>query len=800
MSQCSESASEPPFAQRRVRLIERRPKLTALLVLLLSLSATVIVARVELLNARFKDNQHFDQLVERVQSEVTRRVSLYRYGLMGTRGAFAASSYVDRQEFSRLAGARELDSEFPGALGIGYIERIDNDAQAVASFVEQMRREGTTDFKITLPPGASLLPDSVSDDRFVTKYIEPVDVNRSALGLDIGSHPVRREAAERAMLVGDACLTGVIQLVQDSERVAGFLYLLPFYKPGMPIDTPEQRTEALAGWVYMPLLGPRVFEGVTESVWRELDLEVFDGRQLAADRMIYDVDGHLTQIDQDVYTDEHFTDRSLHTTREIEVGGRTWVLSLSTTGAFARASRSGFILIIVGGTALSLLLSSLIYLQGSSSRKAWALAEGMTADLREYAEKATHATEAKSAFLANMSHEIRTPMTAILGFTDLLRVQLDQDNRELISHTQTIRRNAEHLLSVINDVLDVSKIEAGKLAVEKINVRPDALVGDVLSLMRVKSDEKALPISGRMVSPVPAIVQTDPVRLRQILVNLVGNAIKFTDSGSVAVEMRYDAPMQLLKIAVVDTGPGMTEEQTSRLFAAFDQGDVTTARKFGGTGLGLHISYRLAKMLSGEIVCNTKPGQGSTFTLTLWTGPLEPLEMLPPGDIHALDESGLQDESAASTTAPETKEADADDRPLAGVKILMAEDGRDNQRLINHYLTKAGARVKIVENGRLAVEELCVKRDTNGPLHDPPPFDVLLTDIQMPEMDGYTAVRLLRRLGSTMPIVALTAHAMKEDINKCYSAGCDYYASKPIDKNKLIDVCLEAAEKNAQHA
>ena len=759
----------------------RLPMVLAVVVLLIGLSVTTLVSHVEFDNADRQDQMHFDRLVAQMRAEVTRRVTVYRYGLMGTRSVFAASQYVDRDEFIEIVAARELETEFPGALGIGYIERVKKTPSDTEVFIERVHEEGAPWFEITTPPGAASLVGSLTDDRYIIKYIEPLADNRSAHGLDIGAHPVRREAAERALRVDDASLTGTIQLVQDDQRVAGFLYLLPHYRPGMPLDTLAQRTEALMGWVYMPMHGPKVFDGVTFAADSELDIAVFDGQTLTPAKLIYDSNDHLNAS-----VSGNSADRTFHITETIDIGGRDWTLSLSDTSRFKYASRSTAWLVMLSGAAVSLLLALLAYGQGASTRRAWSIARGMTTDLREYATKAGQATQAKSDFLANMSHEIRTPMAAILGFTDLLRIQIDQDNQELIAHTQTIKRNGEHLLSLINDILDMSKIEAGKLNIEQIAVRPDGIICEVLSLMRVTADEKNLPLEAELLTPIPQEILGDPVRLRQVLVNLVGNAIKFTDTGQVRIEVSYDEAMEELKLAVTDTGMGMTQEHVARLFGAFEQADTTTTREFGGTGLGLHISQRLAAMLGGRITCNSKHGTGSTFTLTIHTGAADTANMLPAGNVNAIAFGNGKTSHATGQQAEDTS-------PLQGIKILLAEDGVDNQRLINHHLTKAGAYVKIVENGKLAVQELCVNGEVTGPLRNDPPYDLLLTDMQMPEMDGYTAVALLREYGSTLPIVALTAHAMKEDVNKCLNAGCDLYASKPIDKQKLIEVCLEAA-------
>ena len=762
--------------------------------LVIGLVMTLLIVRAELQHAERTDQLRFDRMVDRVRGEVVRRVTLYRYGLMGTRSVFAASEHVDLQEFIYLVESRELEHEFPGSLGIGYIERVPSEPEAFDAFVQTVRDDGAPWFDITTPPGSEPLPGALTDDRYIVKYIEPLSANRAAHGLDIGAHPVRREAAERAMVNGYGALTGTIQLVQDERKVAGFLYLVPHYKPDMPVQTKAQRVKALVGWTYMPVLGPDMFTNITEVANGELEIEVFGGESPRDDLLIFDSDNRLSEIDGGGSGAGH----DQHATVPIEVGGQTWVLSLTTTPTFARSSRGEIWLIGLLGCSISVLIAMLVYLQGTSTRRAWSIAEGMTSDLRDYAQQAEEATQAKSDFLANMSHEIRTPMTAILGFTDLMRAQLDQDNQELLSHTQTIKRNGEHLLSLINDILDMSKIEAGKLDIEHIAVQPENLLNEVLSLMNVKAQEKRLPLKAALTNQTPAIVYSDPVRLRQVLVNLVSNAIKFTEAGQVKVNCGYKPESKQLWFAVIDTGVGMTPEQLGRLFGAFEQADMTTTRQFGGTGLGLHVSQRLAEMLGGEIECRSVHGAGSTFTLTISVPDAEADRMLRPGEILPIENIQIA-EAGNDALQAEVDGLCEDKPPLDGLRILLAEDGRDNQRLIKHHLSKAGAQVTVVENGRLAVEALAVDGNITGPLLEDPPFDLLLTDMQMPEMDGYTEVRLLREMGSTMPIVALTAHAMKQDIDKCLNAGCDHYATKPINKDKLIKICFEAVIKN-KHA
>jgi len=410
------------------------------------------------------------------------------------------------------------------------------------------------------------------------------------------------------------------------------------------------------------------------------------------------------------------------------------------------------------------------------------LAGKMTHDLRRYADEAGAATRSKSEFLANMSHEIRTPMTAILGYADLLRedknAQSSQSKR--LEYISTIKRNGNHLLSIINDILDISKIEAGKLSVECIEMSPETLIHEVVSLMSIKANAKGLRLDVVFTTPAPDTIYGDPVRLRQVLVNLVGNAIKFTPAGGVTLEVSFDEQKQTLACAVVDTGIGMTPEQLGRLFGAFEQADSSITRQYGGSGLGLMISRRLAEILGGTLTATSVLGRGSVFTLAVPTGDVSGVAMLPAGPSQV-----LYDAKEGGAQSP------GDSQPLSGMRVLLAEDGEDNQRLISFHLKKAGAEVTIVENGKLAVQALTENGDVDGPLRTDQPFDLLLTDMQMPEMDGYTAVRLLRSKGCTLRIVALTAHAMSSDEQRCLDAGCDGYASKPIDRATLVAICAE---------
>ncbi len=400
--------------------------------------------------------------------------------------------------------------------------------------------------------------------------------------------------------------------------------------------------------------------------------------------------------------------------------------------------------------------------------------EEATVLANDMAARAEMASQAKSEFLANMSHEIRTPLTAILGFTDILRDELGSDSvgSRSAGAIDTIRRAGEHLLSVINDILDLSKIEAGKLLIEEVETDLARVLLDVDSLMRARAAEKGVALRSRLATSIPSRVHSDPTRLRQILMNLVGNAAKFTSEGQIDVRAMVSirGEVSVLRIEVEDTGPGMTKAQAAELFKPFVQADASVTRKHGGSGLGLTICRRLADLMNGDVRLEyTEPGRGSRFVLEL--------PLVPVADSELIDDlASCSSRNGSSSATPQRTNASA----LQG-RILLAEDGEDNRRLISYHLTRAGATVTIAENGRIAFDLLQDAAAAGTP------FDVLVTDMQMPEMDGYSLARALRAAGSSTPIIALTAHAMPEDRQKCLDAGCDDFATKPINRALLID-------------
>ncbi|MDH3718800.1 MAG: ATP-binding protein, partial [Planctomycetota bacterium] len=379
------------------------------------------------------------------------------------------------------------------------------------------------------------------------------------------------------------------------------------------------------------------------------------------------------------------------------------------------------------------------------------------------------ANQAKSEFLANMSHEIRTPMNAILGFTDVLRRGYTRDPQDSQKHLNTIYSSGNHLLELVNDILDLSKVEAGKLEVECVPFPAHKTIHETIQELNVKAQEKNISLVFEIDGLIPATIHSDPSRIRQILTNLVGNAIKFTDQGGVRViasaEPTNDGKNFVIKVA--DTGVGMSPDALQRIFNPFAQADASVTRKFGGTGLGLSICKRFAEALGGHIEVTSQPGEGSVFTVILDAGPLDDVRMID-AEAAALDFEKIEHEHLEIELPP--------------LRVLVVDDAEENRNLLSVVLDEAEVSYEMAKNGQQAMDRALAAD-----------WDAILMDMQMPVMDGYTATRNLRTQGYQVPIIALTAHAMRGDEDKCRQAGCTGFLSKPIDFDQLILTLAEIA-------
>jgi len=379
-------------------------------------------------------------------------------------------------------------------------------------------------------------------------------------------------------------------------------------------------------------------------------------------------------------------------------------------------------------------------------------------------EAAEESDRAKSDFLANMSHEIRTPLTGILGFADLLLDGVDEgDIASRLEYLTTIKASGVHLLNVINDILDLSKIESGKVDFENEPCHPHWIVAEVVRVLQLKASDQGLKLTARWKGHIPGTVQSDASRLRQLLINLVGNAIKFTASGSVEIVgqlIEWNGRPQL-EIEVIDTGMGIETEKLDKIFLPFVQADNSVTRQFGGTGLGLAISRQIARGLGGDLTAASELGVGSRFTVRFDTGDIQGVPLI--------------SRAAALKAQIDENELRSQPTELPPANLLLVEDGETNRKLIRLLLERAGATVTTAENGEIGVALALSQK-----------FDLILMDMQMPVLDGYSATGQLRDHGKTLPIIALTAHAMKGDREKCLDAGCTDYLTKPIHAEKLL--------------
>ena len=377
------------------------------------------------------------------------------------------------------------------------------------------------------------------------------------------------------------------------------------------------------------------------------------------------------------------------------------------------------------------------------------------------------ANQAKSEFLANMSHEIRTPMNAILGFTEWLQRGLATTQEEQQDYLSTIHSSGKHLMDLINDILDLSKIEAGRMELSAIPCSPFKIVDDVANVLKGKAQEKKINLRTEFVGPIPSDIMIDDVRLRQVIMNLVGNSIKFTSEGEVAVVVEQKSVGDKFKLSfeICDTGIGMTEEQQAKIFDPFVQADSSVTRNFGGTGLGLAICEQIVEAMGGKIQVSSQVGVGSIFSFEV--------------DLEPTADATLVTHSQYNARAKVAGNSHQKIKSLPAGKILLVDDGKANRKLIKLILEKAGCSVEEAVNGKIAYEKALASD-----------FDVVLMDMQMPVMDGYQATSKLRQAGYTKTVIALTANTMLGDKEKCRDAGCDDFIPKPVEIDSLLRTLL----------
>ncbi|TBO34337.1 response regulator [Aquabacterium lacunae] len=842
------------------------------------LAAMAMGMRAEVANDQRRQEQ-FAVLTEQAVQDVSVRMQRYEYGLRGARGVVVGAdvSAINRQRFEAYSRTREIDREFPGARGFGYIRKI-RPAQ-VDTFLRTARLEGPADFSIR-----QFKPHN--GDLFVIHYIEPLSRNSEAMGLDLASEPIRKATALRAMHTGLPTMSGPITLVQASgARSRGLLLMLPVYRLGTQPHTPAEREAATEGWTYAPLLIDEVI-GNPALMDRHYVLTLQDRSDDEAVRFFQSARAEAMSLaarpEQQVGT------------RTLDVFGRQWQLDVRSTPEFehdlgltpayvpgaitavlftllsglvyalfahwAQLGRLGeqqarlaamaasandaligldhaglinewndaatrmlgyprdsalgqplvrllapqylrplaeqhmtqamdghrvpptdFVCLHLDGTLLdvSITLAPItdapgkvmgcaltirdITPQKQAAERILALNATLEQQVIERTAQAEAANQAKSAFLATMSHEIRTPMNALNGMAYLLgKSELDDRQKQYID---TLQDACKDLLRIVDNVLDLSKIEAGQINLNPQRCQIGQLVGEVVRLFEPTAHSKGLQLLHRVTDPQAHDLLIDGGRLKQMLSNLVGNAVKFTASGLVEVDasvQSIDGRRVNLLLQVKDTGIGMNDEVLKRLFQPYQQAQHEEPQQFGGTGLGLSIVKTLAEHMGGQVGVRSQAGQGSEFWISL------PCELA----------QGDAQRPASRTGSSALPELQGDSR-LAGVRVMVIDDSEVNALIARQILQFEQADVRMETDARNAVDWL---------IKHPHEIDVVLMDVQMPELDGRQATQLLRHHhpDKTLPVIALSAGVTEPERQQAMAAGMNDFIAKPFDAVVLV--------------
>ncbi|MBF0180189.1 MAG: CHASE domain-containing protein [Magnetococcales bacterium] len=828
------------------------------------------LAREDAVNALKVD---FDVEARAIIHDIQRRMEAYRRILRGVHGLFDAAGQVDRTAFRRYVARQQLQENYPGIQGLGFMPMLAADRKE--DVVRAVREEGFADFDVW-PSGERTMHAPVL-------YLEPMEGGHlRAFGHDLLTEPVLRSALEQARDTGRSAASGKTTLDREDtgDNRTGFWVFFPIYRHDQPLASVEERRVALVGWAYAAFRMRDLMADILGAHPASFDLEIHDCACRTPEALLYDSDDSVA---------EGKPHTALFTvSRVIDIAKRPWTILVSSRKEFEAGldgRRSRFIL--AGGLIATGLLTLVTWLLIHGERRARQLATRMTDRLREelvknerltdimndmeayiyikdrqrryvYANRLTlelfgcsaaalvgkkdedffatgdqarlrevdervlttgapsvtemvvtplqagearvyleakraiadeagaiwglsgvstditaqkqaermlesakrsaeSASRAKSEFLAAMSHEIRTPMNVVLGMSDLLlEGSLDPEQRRLV---EVMHRSGRALLGVINDVLDYSRLEAGRFSLIDAPFSPTVLVHETALLMRMAAEAKGLALVEEVAAEAPERLMGDEGRLRQVLINLLGNAVKFTQTGEIRLNLQPDPrhPDHLL-FAVTDSGIGIAEEHLQRIFEHFTQADSGIGRRYGGTGLGLAIAHRLVELMGGALGVESQPGVGSRFHFSL------PIRLAPPAEARPSE--------AVATSQPSESER--------SLRILLAEDSPENQFLFVGYLKKSPHGLVVVDNGE---EALCRIQAE--------PFDLLLTDIEMPRMDGYAltlAIRQWERASGRRPMAigALSAHAGAEKAGESLAAGCDFHLSKPIGKRELL--------------
>ena len=748
-------------------------------------------------NEAQKDVRQFEDAIRSQVERIQVNFDHYVEALYAGASFYVATPNVRQENWSSFTSNLRIVEKRPGIHGIGIILPVKT--ENVNQLIEGIRLSEKVDFKIKSVPNVT--PPIDSGYKYLIRYIEPLEKNQSAIGLDIASEQNRKSAAEESRDTGLPTITKHIFLVQDNVKRPGFLMFVPMYKSGLTPETVEARRSNFIGWTYAPFITSYFFNATFADSESEVSFKLYEADQVNDSKLIYDsTDVDTPLMAQSAHkTGKGTNDFQLKSAKvtSLILGNQTFSLKWSKTENFISAQDATSSWVAICGIFITLLLASLVSNMENVNVHAQDLAHEQTKKLRisedylkDAVEKAEKATKVKSEFLANMSHEIRTPMNAIVGMIDL--VSETELNPEQKKYVTLIQKAGNSLLVVINDILDISKIESGHLKIEKENFSVRTAIDDVLSVVSVKAFEKGLDLQVLISPEIGDTYLGDLQRIKQVILNLLSNAIKFTDKGKVTIEVK---PNSLLRssnpdepqiktqrddqfnqsgkdslgtfgkihpgnilFSVTDSGIGISEESITTLFSAFVQADSSVTKKFGGTGLGLALCKKLCQMMGGEIWVESELGHGATFFFTV--------------DVP-LVQSGIGDRRSSTSV------------DLKGVQVLIVDDQQENRIIISEALKNWGVMVfesPSAENALVILEQAKLQRKS---------FKFVITDHIMPGgMNGLDFTKKMKSIPEykDIPIILLTSDNWQYDSSYTNQIGISHCITKPFSKSDLFDV------------
>jgi signal transduction histidine kinase/CheY-like chemotaxis protein len=728
--------------------------------LIFGLIATFGVSYYIRLEEESQSKREFALVCDEIKTKIIRRVNVQTEFLISGASLFEASTWVTRNEWKRFNKFSRGNVKFIGVQGFGFSSIIKK--EELKEHISAIRKEGFPEYTVS-PAGNRDVYTSII-------YLEPVNkTNTRAFGFDMFSEPIRRKAMEQARDQNVPVLSGkvMLQIGAKKEIQTGTIMYAPVYN-NAPLNTIAERRSAIIGWVFSPFIMDDLMKSILGS-WdlnskTNIRLQVYDDGTISQKSLLFDSYKH--RINRN--SESNCKTSSL----PILINNKRWTLVFSQPSENALFFSAKVLIIAIGGIIISLLLFALSYSLLITNHRARIIAERMNESLkRNYKKlvsskeklkdtnhqlqkakiKAEESDQLKSAFLANMSHEIRTPMNGIMGFTELLKEE-NLSPEEQRNYIEIIEKSGTRLFNIINDIIDISKIEAGQMNVSLSTANVDEQMHYIQTFFRPETQDKGIQLLLKSVSTEEeTIIRTDREKLYAILINLVKNAIKYTVKGT--IEFGYEKKTDYIEFFVKDTGIGIPKDRQKAIFERFIQADFNDKMARQGAGLGLAIAKAYVELLGGKIWVESEPEIGSTFYFTL------------PCILKSEENSITQNKKPAHRANCEIK----------NLKILVTEDDKISRMLILKVIEPYSKEIVTAHTGIEAVEAC----------RNNPDLDLILMDIQMPQMNGYEATKEIRKFNKSVIILAQTAFALEGDKEKTIEAGCNSYISKPIKKEEL---------------